>query len=128
MKKSWSIRAAAAALTLALAVPVYAGNSEPADVGSFYLNQEPPAGVYMTTDSNCIYSYGRGYFGTVGVINIVSGTYAVVTISGPTGSQQFSGPSTATFTGSSGNNTVIFTETFSANGTAIASGTVGNTR
>ena len=112
------------ALTLAFAAaaPAFAGNSEPANSGSFYVQVDKAAGVNQT-DYNVIFAFSGGYRVNVNVLNVVSGINATVNVSCPMGTRSFTVPGQATFAGYTGGN-CTFNESISADHTAIANGTV----
>lgn len=121
-----TIKTSICALVVAslMALPVFAGNSSPANSGTFYVHQDYEANVYQNTDRNVLYAFANGYVASVNGVNKVSGTYATLTISCPQGSRNFTGSGTYRFGGYLSSNTCTFSETLSADRTAIASGSI----
>ena len=122
-KKLFLTMVLALTLAFAAAAPAFAGNSEPANSGSFYVQVDKAAGVNQA-DHNVLYAYSRGYRVTVNGINVVSGINATVNVSCPMGTLSFTVAGEDTFGGYTSSDTCTFNESISADHTAIANGTV----
>lgn len=111
------------ALATAAALPAFAGNSSPANSGSFYVQVDKAAGVNQT-DRNVLYAYAAGYNVSVNTINVVIGNSATVKVSCPMGSRSFTVSGNSSFGGYTGSSTCVFNESITAEHTAIANGSV----